>query len=145
MAFHTKISSVVRRHLASIQSAYDRRVAEAEARARRNLEKARTKQERELTMLQLQREKLALSKELSEARIATQKAKTAAEKARKEAGDLTISERHGVLGARIGRQATGAYRAMEKAQHPKRKRVVRKTTGTVAKMTTKKKAATKWR
>ena len=145
MNFAQKLSATVKTQLAGIQSAHDKRVVEAEARARRNLAKARTKQERDLTMLQLQREKLALRRELSEAKVATQKAKFATEKARKEAGDLTVGERLGVFGARLGKQATGAYRALEKSQRPKRKRAVRKAVGTATKATTKRKTITKRR
>ena len=130
MGISQRISSTVKKHLSSIQSAHDRRLVEAKVRARRNLAKARTTQAKELAILQLQREKLDLARELSEAKIATQKVKVAAEKARKEAGDLTIGERLGGFGARLGKEAKGAYRALEKTQRPKRKGNVRKVAGT---------------
>jgi len=136
MGISQRISTIVKKQLASIQSAHDRRLVEAEARARSKLAKAKTTQARELAILQLQREKMALSKELSEAKLATQKAKTAAEKARKEAGDLTVGERLGVFGSKLGKEAKGAYKALEKAQRPKRKGNVRKVAGTATRRKT---------
>lgn len=120
--FTQKVSSLVKKHIASIEEAHDRRVVEAEARARRRLATARTKAEREMVMLQLKREKYALKQELSEAKIATRKAQDAATKARKEAGDLTLGERFGVVGRRLGRETVRAYRGLAKTQRPARKR-----------------------
>jgi len=128
MNFVQRVSSIVKKHIASIEAAYDRRVAEAEVRARHKLDRARTKQERELAMLQLRRDKATLRKELSEAKVATYKAETAAKKARREAGDLTVGERLGAVGSRLGRETVGVYRALEKAQRPKRRRTTRKVT-----------------
>ena len=131
MQWSQRVSSMVRKHLANIQAAHDRRVDEAVARARRQLDSARTTQERKLVVLQFQRERAALGKELSEAKIATRRAKEAAEKARREAGDLTFGERLGTLGSGLAREARATYRGLSKATAPKRRR--RKT---VAKKTT---------
>ncbi len=93
MSFKQKLTSGVKRHLGNLKKAYDNRVAIAEAKARRDLAKAQTKSQREQAMLKLKREKMRAKQDLYEARIATQKAKRSLEKARKEAGDLSIGER----------------------------------------------------
>ena len=93
MKFAKKLSAGVKKHLSYLKGLYDKRIELAESRARQQLGKAQTKVAREKVMLQLKRDKMTAKKELYEAQIATKRAKTALEKARKEAGDLTISER----------------------------------------------------
>ena len=99
-----KLSATVKKQMDSIKAARDRRVAEAEARARRRMANAKTKGERERAKLTLENEKLALQLELYEAQIATGKAKAAVKRARLEAGDLTVRERLGGAGAKVGRR-----------------------------------------
>lgn len=77
----------------SLQEAYDRRVQKAEEKAKVKLARSQTKADQEKAKLQLQRDNLNLQRELVEERIATQKAKAALKKAKREAGDLTITER----------------------------------------------------
>lgn len=93
MDFKQKVSVAVRRHMANLQKMYNERLRTAEARARTRLAFAKTKTERKKIQLQLERERLDAKKELYEAQIATRNARAAVEKARKEAGDLTLSER----------------------------------------------------
>ena len=93
MKFAQKLATGVRKHLSNLKRLYDRRIQLAEARAQRQLADAKTKTAREKVRLQLSREKMLARKELYEAQIATQNAKKALEKARKEAGDLTVGER----------------------------------------------------
>lgn len=93
MDFKQKVSVAVRRHMANLQTMYNERVRTAEARARFRLSNAKTKTEKGKIKLQLERERLDAKKELYEAQIATRTARAAVEKARKEAGDLTLSER----------------------------------------------------
>lgn len=131
MGFTQKLTDTVKRHMVNLKAAHDKRVIEAEARARVRLATARTSTEREKAKLILEREKLALKMDLYEAQIATRKAKAAVNKARLEAGDLTIGERIGAVGSSLGREAKSAYKALEKRSRPTRKRVVRKAAGKV--------------
>lgn len=128
MAIHTTISIAVKKQLAHIQKLHDKRLAESASRAKRDLKKARTRHDKEVAILRFRQEKAGLQQELSEAKIATQKAKAAAEKARKEAGDLTISERFGIFGTRFAKDLGTTYKSLTKSakRSPprKRKRVV---------------------
>ena len=119
MNFAQKLSGGVRKHLSNLNDMYDRRVKAAEDKARVRMEQAKTKTEREKAKLKLAREKIALKRELYEARIATNKAKSAMEKARKEAGDLTVGER---IGGGLRAFGRGFYQGPKK----RRKKVVRR-------------------
>ena len=119
MRFTQRLSSGVRGHLSNLKNMYNKRIEMAEARARRQLDEARTKTDREKVLLKLKREKLSAKKELYEAQIATQKAKVAVEKARKEAGDLTVGERLGAFGKAL-------YYGKKTRRKPRRKTVRRK-------------------
>jgi hypothetical protein len=129
MNFTQKLSSVVKKHMVSIQKAHDRRLAEAEKKARARLARATTKAGREKAMLQLRMDRANLRRELSEAQIATQKAEKAAKVARLEAGDLTFGERLAKSGREFGRGTMATYKILSKAKRPaRRRRVIRKTT-----------------
>ena len=93
MDFKQKVSVAVRRHMANLQKMYNERVRTAEARARFRLSNAKSKTAKGKIKLQLERERLQAKQELYEAQIATRNARAAVEKARKEAGDLTLSEK----------------------------------------------------
>ena len=98
MRFTQRLSAGVKGHLSNLKDMHERRVEAAEAKAKRELAEARTKTDRQKVLLKLKREKLSAKKELYEAQLATKKAKKAVEKARKEAGDLTVGERIGAFG-----------------------------------------------
>jgi len=102
MSFIQQLDAGVRKHMANLKAMHDRRVQEAETRARADIAHATTKLEQERAKLKLVREKLALKRELYEARLATRQAKAAMNKARIEAGDLSIGERLGKIGKDIG-------------------------------------------
>jgi len=132
MSFAQKLSSGVQKHMAHLKAMYANRVAAAEARAQQRLANARTKTEKELVKLQLVRDKMSAKKELYEAQVATRRAREALEKARKEAGDLTLGERLGVMGKDLQRR-------LWQPQKPTRRQAVRKrasTPRTVASTTT---------
>ncbi len=127
MSFTQKLSAGVKKHMANLKEMHDQRVQAAEDRARRQLAAAQTKTEREKVKLQLRRDLMAAKKELYEAQTAARQAKTALEKARKEAGDLTMGERLGQVGRGVGKSSMLAYKALV-SKPPRRKRVVRKKT-----------------
>jgi len=93
MSFAQKLATGVKKHMVNLQKAYENQIAAADARARASMAKTKTKAEREKVKTKLAQEKLAIRRELYEAQAATKKAKVALEKARKEAGDLTMGER----------------------------------------------------
>lgn len=93
MGFRQVLSVVVNSHKKHLKDMYNKRIQMAETKAKAQLDRAKTMTERKKIRLSLERDKLAAKKELYEAQIATNKAKEAVEKARKEAGDLTVSER----------------------------------------------------
>ncbi len=112
MNFAQRLQVMVKKHMANLQEAHDRRVKEAEARAKAKMARARTDNERKLAKLQLEREKLKLRKDLYEAKIATQRARDAVKKARLEAGDLTVGERL----TEFGRISMKTYRTLAKGR-----------------------------
>ncbi len=124
MNFTQKLAAEVKKHLANLREAHDRRVDRATAKARRELAVAKTRTEKEKIKLQLQRDKMDAKKELYEAQVATQKAKKALEVARKEAGDLTLGERLSRAGRSFGRSAKSTWAAL--AAQPKRRTPRRK-------------------
>ncbi len=128
MGFTQLLATKVKKHLANIKAAHDRRLGEAIIRARRDLAKATTRAQREKVLLHLKQDKANLKRELYEARLATQKAETAVKKARREAGDLTFGERLGVAGRRLGRDTLSTYRALTTPDKPRRKTQRRATT-----------------
>ena len=92
MSFKQLVSVATRRHMDNLRAMYNARIRTVEARAQFRLENAKTKTAKGKIKLQLERDRLDAKRELYEAQIATKKAKVAVEKARKEAGDLTLTE-----------------------------------------------------
>ena len=123
MSFASRVSSITKQHMSNLKEAYNDRVARAESKARRHLADTRSKTERGKIKLQLEVDRMSARKELYEAQTAACKAKIALEKARKEAGDLTVSERFSRVGSSLGRSTIATYKALSKK--PKRKRVSR--------------------
>ncbi len=131
MNFAQRLSQGVRRHLNKLDELHEKQVKVIEDKARRQLAQAQTKTEREKVLLQLQREKMKSKQELYESQVATRKAKEALEKARKEAGYLTVGERLRQFGSELSRGGAALYKGLEKQSRrtsgPRRK-AVRKTT-----------------
>ena len=117
MSFTQKLAAGVKKHMSNLRKAYNNQMAAADARARADMAKTTTKLEREKVKTKLAREKLAIKKELYEAEAATRKAKTALEKARKEAGDLTTGEK-----------LEQSFRAVYRGIKGKKKRTTKRTT-----------------
>jgi len=93
MGFSQKLAAGVKKHMGNLRKAYDNQMAVADARARADMAKTKTKADREKVKAKLAQEKLAIQRELYEAQAATKKAKVALEKAKREAGDLSMGER----------------------------------------------------
>jgi hypothetical protein len=120
------IRSFAKKQAASHQKRHDKLEQDAVKRAQERMAHARTDHERKMVREKLAQEKAKLQRELSEARIATNKARVSAEKARKESGNLTASERLWKFGGEL-RKGVGDLQKWGDSP-PKRKRTVRKTT-----------------
>ena len=128
MSFASKVSSLARQHMSNLKEAYDDRVSRAELKARRRLADAKSKTGREKIKLQLEVDRMSARKELYEAQIAACKAKIALEKARKEAGDLTVGERFSRASSSLGRSTMAAYKSLSGKPKRRRKKVSRVVT-----------------
>jgi len=120
MSLTQRLATKVKAHMANLQKAYNNQMAAADARARASMAKTKTKADRENVKARLAQEQLAIKRELYEAQAATKKAKDSLEKARKEAGDLTMGERleqtlratyRGVRGTKPTKRTTTRKRA----------------------------------
>jgi hypothetical protein len=87
------IRTFAKKQVANLQKRHDRLEKEAVKSAQDRMARARTDHERRMVREKLAQERARLRRELSEAKTATNKARDAAEKARKESGDLTASEK----------------------------------------------------
>lgn len=93
MSFTKKLQTGFQRHVSNLKSAHDKYIREAESRADAKLARAKSQIEREKIRAQLAREKLNAQRELYEAKTAAAKAKSALQKAKREAGDVGMVER----------------------------------------------------
>ncbi len=129
MSILTRINSIATQQVDRIKKAYKQHDKMLLAQARRQVALAKTKTAKEKVRLQLESDRVRLKTELAEAREATYKAKVraqqavkAANKARIEAGDLTIGER---LSSQISAFTAGL--AARQRARPRRRTVKRVT------------------
>jgi len=113
MSLTQRLATKVKAHMVNLQKAYNNQMAAADARARASMAKTKTKADREKVKAKLAQEQLAIKRELYEAQAATKKAKVSLEKARKEAGDLTMGER-------LEQTLKATYRGLRGTKPPKR-------------------------
>jgi len=121
----TNIRSFAKKQLANLQKRHDRLEQEAVKVAQERMARARTDHERKMVREKLSQEKARLQRELSEAKVATNRARDAAEKARKESGDLTASERLWKFGGQMRKSVSDLQKWGE--GKPRRRRTVGKT------------------
>jgi len=132
------LAQVIQKQMSKVREMHAKRVREAEARASAKLAKARGDLERQRVKLQLMQEKANLSKELYEAQAALRNTRIAVNKARIEAGDLTVGERLGkagrdIAGSVLAKDLARAGKALftaDKSRPKPRKRATAKRTAT---------------